>query len=127
MTVTVFLKDELVAQGRPDEVVPAMRALQPLDRSSDLLAFDENGRQIDLDLRDGRLANVRLSGDFFLEPDNALHTINAALTGQPANASEASLATAVLGALPSEVMMYGVSPEAIAVTVHRALHQGSDA
>ena len=82
---------------------------------------------IDLDLRDGRLANVRLSGDFFLEPDNALHTINAALTGQPANASEASLATAVLGALPSEVMMYGVSPEAIAVAVHRALHQGSDA
>ena len=52
MTVTVFLKDELVAQGRPDEVVPAMRALQPLARSSDLLAFDESGRQVDLDLRE---------------------------------------------------------------------------
>ena len=52
MTVTVFLKDELVAQGRADQVVPAMRALQPLARSSDLLAFDESGRQVDLDLRE---------------------------------------------------------------------------
>lgn len=52
MTVTVFLKHEKVAQGRPDEVVPAMRALQPLACSSDLLAFDdESGRQVDLDLR----------------------------------------------------------------------------
>jgi hypothetical protein len=53
MTVTVFLKDELLARGRPDEVAPAMRALQPLARSSDLLVFDESGRQVDLDLRPG--------------------------------------------------------------------------
>jgi uncharacterized protein len=52
MTVTVFLKGEVLAQGRPDEVLPAMRALQPLARSSDLLAFDDDsGRQVDLDLR----------------------------------------------------------------------------
>jgi hypothetical protein len=52
MAVTVFLKNEVLAQGRPDEVIPAMRALRPLARSSDLLAFDdETGRQLDLDLR----------------------------------------------------------------------------
>lgn len=52
MTVTVFLKGEMLAQGRPEEVLPAMRALQPLARSSDLLAFDdESGRQVDLDVR----------------------------------------------------------------------------
>jgi hypothetical protein len=52
MTITVFLKNEVLARGKPDEVAPAMRALQPLARSSDLLAFDdESGRQIDLDLR----------------------------------------------------------------------------
>jgi hypothetical protein len=52
MALTVFLKDEVIARGTPEEVVPAMRALQPLERSSDLLAFDdETGRQIDLDLR----------------------------------------------------------------------------
>lgn len=82
---------------------------------------------IDLDLHDGRLTNVQLSGDFFLEPDSALHTINAALTGQPAGADEATLASALHDALSSEVMMYGVSPEAIATAVRRALHQGSDA
>jgi hypothetical protein len=50
--LTVFLKNELLVRGTRDEVVPKMRALQPLERSSDLLAFDdETGRQIDLDLR----------------------------------------------------------------------------
>jgi len=52
MTLTVFLKDEVIARGTRDEVVPKMRELQPLERTSDLLAFeDETGRQIDLDLR----------------------------------------------------------------------------
>jgi hypothetical protein len=52
MTLTVFLKNEVIARGAPEEVVPKMRALQPLERTSDLLAFDdETGRQIDLDLR----------------------------------------------------------------------------
>lgn len=52
MMLTVFLKDEIVARGAAEEVVPTMRALQPLERSSDLLAFDdETGKQVDLDLR----------------------------------------------------------------------------
>jgi hypothetical protein len=52
MALTVFLKDEVLARGTVEEVLPAMRALQPLERSSDLLAFDdETGRQVDLDLR----------------------------------------------------------------------------
>src|SRR6187551_4085119 len=52
MTLTVFLRDEIVTRGTPEEVAPKMRELQPLERSSDLLAFDdETGRQIDLDLR----------------------------------------------------------------------------
>ncbi|WP_158755594.1 biotin--protein ligase [Dyella sp. S184] len=82
---------------------------------------------IDLDLHNGHLANVQLSGDFFLEPDSALHTINVVLTGQPADADEASLVTTLHAALSSEVMMYGVSPEAIAVAVRRAVRPGSDA
>jgi hypothetical protein len=82
---------------------------------------------IDLDVRDGHLADVQLSGDFFLEPDIALHAINAALEGQPMNTSAAALATALRDALSSEVMMYGISPEAIAVAVHRALHRQFDA
>jgi len=52
MPVTVFLKNEMIARGEPAQVIPVMRGLQPLERSSDLLVFDdETGRQIDLDLR----------------------------------------------------------------------------
>lgn len=77
---------------------------------------------IDLEVHDGQLANVQLSGDFFLEPDSALATINRTLTGQPQHASETELAAAVQQALAPDVMMYGISPEAIAVAVRRALN-----
>lgn len=82
---------------------------------------------IDLEVRDGRLADVQLSGDFFLEPDSALATIDRALEGQPEHAAEAALAVVVRDALAADVMMYGISPEAIAVAVHRALQQESAA
>lgn len=63
MTYTVFLKDEILARGSREDVVPAMRALQPLDRSSDLLVFDdETGRQVDLDLRAEADAPLRPRG-----------------------------------------------------------------
>ncbi len=47
---------------------------------------------MDLALRDGRLADVRLSGDFFLEPDTALPAIDAALEGRPVASDDATLA-----------------------------------
>lgn len=78
---------------------------------------------VDLDVLDGRLAGVQLSGDFFLEPDSALDAINLALDGQSACTGELALADAVRAALPADVMMYGLSPEAIAVAVRRALHR----
>jgi lipoate-protein ligase A len=79
---------------------------------------------VDLDVRERRLLNVEVSGDFFLEPDSALDTINAALEGQPADADEGALAAAVQKALGDGVSMYGVSPEAIEVAVRRALQAG---
>jgi hypothetical protein len=82
---------------------------------------------IDLQVRDGRLCEVQLSGDFFLEPDSALQVINAALEGQPADAIESSLALTITDALDAEVSMYGVSPEAIAIAVRRALQGISNA
>ena len=54
MPVTVFYKDEVIARGSPEEFAGALRDLEPLSRSSDLLAFDdETGRQVDLDLTGG--------------------------------------------------------------------------
>ncbi|MFT4026703.1 MAG: DUF2239 family protein [Novosphingobium sp.] len=51
MSVTVFYKGEVIARGSPGEFAGALRGLEPLARSSDLLAFDdETGAQVDLDL-----------------------------------------------------------------------------
>jgi len=82
---------------------------------------------IDLDVRDERLANVQLSGDFFLEPDSALYMIDAALEGLPADTTPAALASAVASAVPETAMMYGISPEAVATAVQRALRGEQDA
>ena len=76
---------------------------------------------IDLEVHVDQLANVRLSGDFFLEPDNTLQLINAALEGRRADLSPEALAQIIAAALPAQVMMYGISPEAVAMAVQRAL------
>jgi DNA-binding transcriptional MerR regulator len=76
---------------------------------------------VDLAVANGRLQQVQLSGDFFLEPPEALEAINAALDGLPADTDAEQLAAAVRAALGPQVMMYGLTPEGIAVVVQRAL------
>jgi lipoate-protein ligase A len=75
----------------------------------------------DLEVRNGKLTRVRISGDFFLEPDSALTLIDVALEGLPADAENVRVAEVLETALGPGVRMYGVSPEAIAVAVQRAL------
>ena len=75
----------------------------------------------DLEVRNGKLTRVRISGDFFLEPDSALTLIDVALEGLAAEADDTQRAAMVEAALGPNVRMYGVSPEAIAVAVQRAL------
>ena len=78
----------------------------------------------DLNTREGVLVNVQISGDFFLEPDSALPSINNALEQLPAAADSATLSRAIDAALPAGVMMYGISSEAIVIAVQRALATG---
>lgn len=75
----------------------------------------------DLRSRDGKLDGVRISGDFFLDPDSALDVMDAALNGHPVTATAQALAESVRAALADDVSMYGVSPDAIAMAVRRAL------
>jgi hypothetical protein len=82
---------------------------------------------IDLRVREGKLADVQLSGDFFLEPDDALQRINATLEGLPQDAGTELLVCALDAALAEGVMMYGLSTRAIAVTVLRALNREAEA
>ncbi len=75
---------------------------------------------VDLEVRDGRIVDFRLAGDFFLEPDDALAAINGAVNGLAADAEPAAIATAIHAALPSGAILLGFSPEAVATTVSRA-------
>lgn len=70
---------------------------------------------------DGHLANVKLSGDFFLEPDEALDAMTAAIEGLPVSADAGEIARRVRDALPADVVMLGFHPEAVATAVRRAI------
>jgi len=80
--------------------------------------------QVDLDVVDGHLRNVRVTGDFFLEPPEALDDIAGALEGAPADASEEELAHRIAQALErlaGRVELLGFSPEAVARAARRAI------
>ncbi len=80
---------------------------------------------VDLEVVDSRITNFRLAGDFFLEPDSALDSINAAVNGLPVNSDAAKITAAIKAALPDDASLLGFSPEAVATTVRRALHQAT--
>ncbi|MFD7443945.1 biotin/lipoate A/B protein ligase family protein [Streptomyces sp. NPDC059909] len=81
---------------------------------------------VDLDVVDGALRDVRVSGDFFLEPDDALLAIDRALEGAPADTDAAGLALRVDAALPPGTEMYGLTTEGIGVAVRRAVAHATD-
>ncbi len=80
---------------------------------------------VDLDVVDNAITNFRLAGDFFLEPDDALEAINAAVNGLAADSDNASIAAAVRAALPAQSIMLGFSPESVAVAIRRSLVRAS--
>ncbi|MGV9768896.1 lipoate--protein ligase family protein [Microbacterium sp. NPDC003461] len=76
---------------------------------------------VDLDVVDGRISGFHLAGDFFLEPDDALLDINAAVNGLPDTADVPQIAAAVRGALPEGAQLLGFTPESVGTAVRRAL------
>jgi lipoate---protein ligase len=80
---------------------------------------------VDLEVADGRISEFRLSGDFFLEPDEALPAIDAAVLGLPADADARVYAAAVTAALPDDAQLLGFSPDSVATAIRRALKQAT--
>ncbi|MBN9188844.1 MAG: lipoate--protein ligase family protein, partial [Microbacterium sp.] len=76
---------------------------------------------VDLDVRDGRIADFHLAGDFFLEPDDALADIDAAVNGLPETADVGAIASAIRAALPDGAQLLGFTPESVGTAVRRAL------
>ncbi|MEU8541491.1 lipoate--protein ligase family protein [Streptomyces sp. NPDC048717] len=81
---------------------------------------------VDLDVEDGALRRVRVAGDFFLEPDEAIEAIDGALEGAPADTDAAGLAARIDQALPPGTQMYGLTTEGVGVAVRRALAHATD-
>src|SRR5664279_3082547 len=80
---------------------------------------------VDLEVVDGRIADFRLAGDFFLEPDEALQAIDAAVTGLPADADAKVYTAAVTAALPPDASLLGFSPESVATAIRRAVKKAT--
>ena len=82
---------------------------------------------VDVEVADGRLAEVEVSGDFFLYPDDALADITSALEGMDVALDGERIAAKVRAGLRPEAELLGTSPEAIATAVRRALAAGEEA
>ncbi|NMA78244.1 MAG: lipoate--protein ligase family protein, partial [Actinomycetales bacterium] len=54
---------------------------------------------VDVTVAEDRIATAHVFGDFFLEPDDALEDLNAALVGMPVSSTAAELAAAVTARL----------------------------
>jgi lipoate---protein ligase len=80
---------------------------------------------VDLDVVDDRIVDFRLAGDFFLEPDEALAAIDAAVNGMPAESDARTLAAAVQAALPEGAQLLGFTPESVATAIRRALQRAT--
>ncbi len=79
----------------------------------------------EVEVTGGLISAVSISGDFFLEPDDALAAIDAALTGLPADSTVAAMTEAV-ERVTADAAMIGFSPEAVAIAVRRALGHASN-
>ena len=76
---------------------------------------------VDCSVTNGRLHDVRVSGDFFLEPDEALDDINTALNGLSSELPAGDIANAITAALPEDAVLFGFSAQAVSIAVRRAL------
>ncbi|MGR4011060.1 lipoate--protein ligase family protein [Leucobacter sp. 1207-22] len=76
---------------------------------------------VDFTIVDEKIADFSLSGDFFLEPDEALLDINAAITGLSPNSTIEAFGDAIRAALPAEVHLLGFTPDSVGVAIRRAI------
>lgn len=76
---------------------------------------------VDIEAEDGRITFATVSGDFFLEPDEALEDIGGAIVGLSSTSTSEQIAQAITGALSPEVHMIGFTPAAVGIAVRRAL------
>src|SRR5690625_1545072 len=82
-----------------------------------------NGKLVVIDLKviEGRLQEVSLSGDFFMEPPETLDVLNAAITGLPIDSSPEFIKKTIEDSINPEVTMYGLTVDGIVTVIQRAV------
>lgn len=80
---------------------------------------------VQVETKQERIAQVSISGDFFLEPDSALETMNNALLGLPDHFNASQYAKEINRFLPPEAVLTGFSTQAIGIALCRALGKAS--
>lgn len=80
--------------------------------------------QVDFAIDGRRLTRVKVSGDFFLYPDEALDAIVASVDGSPVDLAPTDRAALIAAALDSDVEWLGSSPAGLAIAIQRALDAG---
>lgn len=81
---------------------------------------------VDLDVVEGKITDFALAGDFFLEPDEALLDINAAVNGLSADLDSTAIAAAITAALPEGAVLLGFTADSVATAIRRSILQARD-
>lgn len=72
-----------------------------------------------------RVDDVKLTGDFFLYPEEALDRVEDALAGKPVDAGRVDLAETVELVLEdADAQLVGVGPDDVAIAVLEAIEEG---
>jgi len=75
--------------------------------------------RVELDVEDGRLRDVKITGDFFLYPEEAIEGLESALRGLSVDSDFEAVVTQRLRELGAELL--GAAPSDIAAAIRRAL------
>ncbi|MGO3147655.1 MAG: lipoate--protein ligase family protein [Leucobacter sp.] len=76
---------------------------------------------VDFGVEDDKISGFSLSGDFFLEPDEALLDINRAVEGMSPQSTIDEFAEAIRKALPTEVHLLGFTPDSVGIAIRRGV------
>lgn len=81
--------------------------------------------QVDFDVSAGTLTGVRVSGDFFLYPEEVLEPIVSAVEGSSIAMTPSQRAATIAAAIPADSEWLGSSPDGLATAIQRALDGGA--
>lgn len=75
----------------------------------------------EFEIQADRLVNVRITGDFFLFPEDAIAMMVDVFEGLPASTAKSEMAARIRSRLSDVVEMLGFGPDDVAEAVHRGL------